>query len=128
MARLLLLLAVVVTATVVAEVRGLPHPADLRRSVEDAGAAGVLVYLGGYVLLTLVPAPKGLLTAVGGAFFGLWVGAALAWVAAMTGAVVAFGLGRLLGRRRSTGCSGAGWPGWTRCSPTTGCRRWWRSV
>lgn len=91
-------MVIVTTAFVVAEVRGLPSPDELRGRVEDAGISGVLLFLGGYVLLTLVPAPKGLFTAVAGALYGLWAGAALAWLAAMLGAGIAFGVGRLLGR------------------------------
>lgn len=70
----------------------------LREQVESAGPLGALAFVVGYALLCLLPAPKAVLTALGGLLYGLWLGALLSWVAAMTGAVVAFGLGRGLGR------------------------------
>ena len=51
-----------------------------------------------YIGLSLIPCPKGLLTAAGGVLFGLWGGAGLSLVAALIGAVISFGLGRVLGR------------------------------
>lgn len=84
----------------------LPHAADLRAPVESAGAAGVLVFLLGYAVLCLLPAPKALLTVLGAVLYGLWLGALLSWVAAMVGAAVAFGLGRLLGREAVDRLSG----------------------
>ena len=56
------------------------------------------MFVVGYAVLCLLPAPKALLTALGGVLFGLWLGALLSWVAALTGAAAAFGLGRVLGR------------------------------
>jgi len=51
-----------------------------------------------YAGLALIPCPKALLTAAGGALFGLWAGAGLSLAAALVGAIIAFGVGRLLGR------------------------------
>lgn len=83
---------------VAAELHGLPDVASLRESVRSAGAAGGLVFVGAYALIALVPAPKAVLTALAGALYGWWLGAALALLGAFIGAVVAFELGRLLGR------------------------------
>lgn len=79
-------------------VLGPPDIDAVRTRVEAAGAWGPVLYVLVYVALALIPYPKALLTAAGGALFGLPVGAALALLAALAGAVVSFGLGRLLGR------------------------------
>lgn len=96
--RAVLLLLLVSGSFVAAELHGLPDVDSLRESVRSAGTAGVLVFLGGYALLALVPAPKAVLTALAGALYGWWLGAALALLGALIGAVIAFELGRLLGR------------------------------
>lgn len=96
--RAVILVLVIVASFVAARVLGLPDVASLRASVRSAGAAGGLVFVGVYALLALVPAPKAVLTVLGGALFGWWLGAALALLGALIGAVVAFELGRLLGR------------------------------
>lgn len=96
--RAVALLLVVAGGFVAAEVHGLPDATSLREDVRSAGAAGVLVFLGGYALLALVPAPKAVLTVLAGALYGWWLGAALALLGALVGALVAFELGRLLGR------------------------------
>ena len=83
---------------VAARLGGLPDVAALSASVRSAGAAGGVVFVGGYAVLALVPAPKAALTILGGALYGWWLGAALALLGALVGAVVAFELGRLLGR------------------------------
>lgn len=83
---------------VAAELGGLPDVTSLRESVRSAGAAGGVVFVGGYALIALVPAPKAVLTALAGALYGWWLGAALALLGALIGAVIAFELGRLLGR------------------------------
>ncbi len=91
---LLLLLGVVL----VERSRGWPDVQLLQDRVEAAGPVGALAFVGGYLVLCLLPAPKALLTALGGVLYGLWLGALLSWAAAVIGACVAFGLGRLLGR------------------------------
>ncbi len=92
------MVALLLAVFVVEHVRGWDDVRLLREQVTDAGALGVAVFLVGYSLLCLLPAPKALLTALGGALYGLWLGALLSWAAAMVGALVAFGLGRGLGR------------------------------
>lgn len=78
---------------------GWPDVDLLRTRVEDAGSLGALVFVGGYVVLSLLPVPKAVLTALGGLVFGLWWGALLSWLAALIGANVAFVAGRALGRQ-----------------------------
>lgn len=92
------LLLIVAGATGFALVLGTPDVEQLRLRVEGTGIWGPLAFFGVYVALTLIPVPKAMLTAAGGAVFGLWAGASLALGAALGGAVICFGLGRLLGR------------------------------
>ncbi len=89
---------VVLAAVALALVLGTPDVEALRARVAAAGAWGPALFFGLYVGLSLIPCPKGLLTAAGGALFGLAAGAGLSLGAALIGAVVSFGLGRLLGR------------------------------
>ena len=77
---------------------GTPDIAALRSRVDAAGVWGPAVFFALYVGLALIPFPKALLTAAGGALFGLWAGAALSLAAALVGAVISFGVGRMLGR------------------------------
>lgn len=90
----LALLGAVGTAAVI----GPPDIEAMRSRVDAAGAWGPALFFALYVGLSLIPCPKALLTAAGGAVFGLWAGAGLALTAALVGAVMSFGLGRLLGR------------------------------
>lgn len=95
---MVLLVAVIVVTSVLAEIYGMPDVDSLRDRVESAGGAGMVVFVGGYALLALLPAPKGVLTALGGTLFGWGTGAALSLLGALIGAVVAFEVGRWLGR------------------------------
>jgi len=81
-----------------APILGTPDIAALRSRVDAAGVWGPAVFFALYVGLALIPCPKALLTAAGGALFGLWAGAALSLAAALVGAVISFGVGRMLGR------------------------------
>lgn len=96
--RLGALAAFLVTVFVVEQLRGWDDVRILQAQVEAAGALGVAVFVAGYVVLVLLPAPKALLTALGGSLYGLWLGALLSWTAALIGSAAAFGLGRVLGR------------------------------
>lgn len=92
-------LALIIAGAVgLALVLGTPDIEALRTRVDAAGAWAPALFFALYVGLSLIPCPKGLLTAAGGALFGLWAGAGLSLVAALIGAVISFGLGRLLGR------------------------------
>ena len=77
---------------------GTPDIAAVRARVGEAGLWGPALFFTFYVGLALIPCPKALLTAAGGALFGLFAGAGLSLAAALVGAVISFGLGRLLGR------------------------------
>lgn len=92
-------LSVVVLGLVaLALILGPPDIDAVRARVDEAGGWGPALYFVTYVALALIPCPKALLTAAGGALFGLWAGAALALTAALVGATVSFAVGRLLGR------------------------------
>lgn len=77
---------------------GWSGPERLQALVESAGWAGAAVFVVGYAVLVLAPAPASLLTILGGALFGLWWGTLLAWAGALLGASGGFLLGRTLGR------------------------------
>lgn len=77
---------------------GTPDIAALRSRVNAAGPWGPVLFFGLYAALAMVPFPKALLTAAGGALFGLWAGAGLSLAGALVGAIISFGAGRLLGR------------------------------
>ncbi len=80
------------------QLSGWNGPARLQDLVEQAGWAGVLVFVVGYAVLVLVPTPASLLTILGGVLFGVWWGALLAWAGALLGAAGGFLVGRRLGR------------------------------
>lgn len=92
------LVLILLGAGILALALGTPDVAAIRSRVEVAGVWAHLAFVGLYAALALVPGPKALLTIAGGALFGLWSGAVLSLVGALVGAVVAFGLGRVLGR------------------------------
>lgn len=94
----LVLGVLLVVSTALAVLLGAPDIEGLRADVEAAGVWGPVWFLTIYVGLSLIPCPKAVLTAAGGALFGLLPGAALSLLAALVGATISFGVGRLLGR------------------------------
>lgn len=92
---LILILGAAITAAVVV---GLPDVAALQADIAAAGPAAPVVFVLVYSAVTLAPVPKNVLSAVAGLLFGLVTGIALVFVAAMLGALMAFWLGRVLGR------------------------------
>ncbi len=98
MVRATVLVLLLVVSFVAVAVYGLPDAAAMRTEVEGVGPLGGLAFVGGYAVITLLPAPKGVLTILGGAVYGLWLGAALALTGAVVGAVIAFLVARWLGR------------------------------
>jgi len=70
----------------------------LGSQVQGAGSLGVAVFVAIYAASTLLVFPKGALSIAAGLIYGFWPAFAIVLVAAMLGAVVAFGLGRVLGR------------------------------
>ncbi len=92
-----LVLGFVVAATAL-QLSGWNGPEQLQELVRSAGWAGVIVFVLGYAVLVLVPTPASVLTILGGALFGVWWGALLAWAGALLGATGGFAFGRRLGR------------------------------
>ncbi len=92
----LLLLVVVAVVVVVVLVR--PTSDGLRSTVDRAGPAGPVLFVLAYALITLAPLPKAFLSIAGGILYGLAVGSVLVLAGAVLGAVIAFILGRRLGR------------------------------
>lgn len=82
------------TAAVVLWSTGVLDLGELRDRVDEAGAAAPLLFVLAYAALTLLPAPKNVLSAAAGVLFGFGTGLALVWVAAMIGALVAFTIAR----------------------------------
>lgn len=96
--RLVALVLAFTGGSVVLHLSGWRGPERLQALVESAGWAGAVVFVVGYAVLVLVPAPASLLTILGGALFGLWWGTLLVWSGALLGAFGGFLLGRRLGR------------------------------
>ncbi len=96
--RLAALVIAFVVGAAALHLSGWSGPERLQTLIESSGWAGVAVFVVGYAVLVLVPTPASLLTILGGALFGLWWGAVLAWAGALLGAYGGFVLGRRLGR------------------------------
>lgn len=96
--RLVLLVGLLLVALAAAVTADLPTVPETRAYVESTGPFAPLVFVLLYATVTLAPLPKNLLSAVAGLVFGLGLGSLLTYLAAMIGAVVAFVLGRRLGR------------------------------
>ncbi len=92
------LVLIVLGAVGLALMLGTPDIAAMRSRVDAAGMWGPVLFFALYAGLALIPCPKAVLTAAGGALFGLWAGAGLSLAGALVGAVISFGVGRLLGR------------------------------
>ena len=72
--------------------------ADSVEWIEARGAAGVMLFAGGYVLGTLLFVPGALLTIAAGIVYGPWWGGLLSLVCATIGATLAFLVARHLAR------------------------------
>jgi uncharacterized membrane protein YdjX (TVP38/TMEM64 family) len=76
---------------------GVPTAAEVRALVVGAGVWAPALYVAVFASLTLVAAPRNVLTTVGAALFGVAGGIGLSWLAALLGAAAGFGVGRVLG-------------------------------
>jgi len=97
--RLGLLGVALAAAGIAAALVGTPGSDEIERAVDDAGGAAPLAFVAAYAILTLLLVPGALLTAAGGALFGVVAGTALSVIGATLGATGAFLIGRRLGRR-----------------------------
>ncbi len=98
---------VVVAAAVVALTVEVPDVATLRARIDRAGAWAPVAFVALYAAMTLAPLPKNVMSTAAGLLFGLGAGAVLVWIAAVLGAMVAFVLGRVLGREAVERFTGA---------------------
>ena len=96
--RLSAFVAILAIAVAVAAAVELPDPEQLRADIAAAGPGAITLFVLVYAAATLAPLPKNVLAAVAGLLFGLVVGVAVVFLAALLGAVAAFALGRVLGR------------------------------
>ncbi len=93
------LIAVVVALAVVAAVVDLPDPEQLRGWVDDRGAAAPLVFFLLCAAGTAAFFPKPVLATASGLLFGVLPGLVVAVAGFTAGALIAFLVARLLGRR-----------------------------
>ncbi|MEO9221614.1 MAG: TVP38/TMEM64 family protein [Mycobacteriaceae bacterium] len=96
--RLTVLAVFVVVVIVLALVIDLPSVDELRRQYSGTGLLGAVGFSVVYALLSLLPLPATVFTIAAGAVFGLSRGVPIVVLGASLGAVLAFYLGRLLGR------------------------------
>jgi uncharacterized membrane protein YdjX (TVP38/TMEM64 family) len=96
--RLGLLLGVVVVGTAAFLLLGTPSQASIEQVIKDADWLAPVLFVVAYAALTVLLFPGFVLTAAGGAAFGVVAGTALAVVGATLGAIGAFLVGRRLGR------------------------------
>jgi uncharacterized membrane protein YdjX (TVP38/TMEM64 family) len=92
------LVVLLLAGTVVALTVGVPPVEEIRARVAAAGAAGPVLYVALYAVLTLTPAPATVLSIGAGLLFGLPGGLAVVMAGALLSAAGAFGLSRTLGR------------------------------
>lgn len=99
--RLLGLLVLLVAISVVALLIGLPSHAELHSWLEgfrELGGWAAPLFVAVYVVAALSPLPKPVFTLAAGGLFGVVEGLPLVLLGATAGAVLAFFLGRVLGR------------------------------
>ena len=97
----LFLLAFIVASVLIVRftpVKDYLTPRVLRRALEDAGIWAPLLFILVYTAGICLFVPGTLLTALGAAIFGAYMGFLYVWVGAMLGASAAFWIGRTLGR------------------------------
>ena len=95
--RLALLVALVAGAVTAAVVLGLPSVSELR-TYAGSDPLDVVLLSAGFAVATLAPVPKNVLVLSAGLLLELPVALVVAFSGALLGAVVAFAIGRLLGR------------------------------
>ncbi len=96
--RLAVLVIILAGAAAVVALVGPPDPTQLRADIAAAGPAAPALFVVIFAVATLAPLPKNVLAVVAGFLFGLIVGVGIVLLAALLGALTAFGLGRVLGR------------------------------
>ncbi len=106
--RLLILVAIVVATLAAARGSGITNLDELTATVDDAGPAAPVVFVGAYALLTVALAPGSVGSAAAGLLFGPVLGTVVTVIGATIGATAAFFLGRWLGRDAVRSIAGRG--------------------
>lgn len=104
--RLTGLVVLIVSVVVLAVLLGIPSLGQLRQQFAGAGLFDAIGFAALYAAVSLLPLPATVLTIAAGAVFGIARGLPIVIVGASAGALVAFYLGRVLGRdavQRMTG-------------------------
>ncbi|MDO8732654.1 MAG: TVP38/TMEM64 family protein [Actinomycetota bacterium] len=96
--RFALLVALLLAGLLVTLRFGVPDLDAVSAQVQSLGSGGVVIFIALYAASTLLVLPKGVLSAAAGLVYGFWPAVAIVIAAAMTGALLAFVIGRLLGR------------------------------
>ncbi|MCZ2836913.1 TVP38/TMEM64 family protein [Modestobacter sp. VKM Ac-2985] len=96
--RLTVLVLLVVLAVVVAVVVGVPDAQQVRADVAAVGPAAPVLFVLVYAVASLAPVPKNVFSVAAGLLFGFVEGTGIVLLAALSGALAAFALGRALGR------------------------------
>lgn len=105
--RAMILVVVLGAAVFVALIDGVPERVQIKGWMDGAGSLAPAAFVALYAVTTLFPVPKNVLSVLAGLMFGMAWGLILVWGAAMLGAVVAFALGRALGREAVEALTGA---------------------
>ncbi|HEX6077356.1 MAG TPA: VTT domain-containing protein [Micromonosporaceae bacterium] len=92
------LLSLLLTLAGVLAVVGVPSPAELARALGTTAVPAPVLAVAGFAVLVLGLVPRTLLAAAAGLVFGPLAGAGYIILGATLGALVAFGIGRWLGR------------------------------
>ncbi|MEC5182183.1 putative membrane protein YdjX (TVP38/TMEM64 family) [Arthrobacter sp. CG_A4] len=105
--RLGILVVLVAAAAVAALVFPLPPVEEIRNYFGTTGWWGPAAFILAYAALTLAPVPKNVLSVAAGLVFGFAGGIAVVFIAAILGSIIAFWLGRWLGREAVEKFTGA---------------------
>jgi len=97
-ARFALLVALLIAGLLITVRFGVPDLDAVRAQIQALGSGGVVMFMVVYAVSTLLVLPKGVLSASAGLVYGFWPAVAIVIAAAMTGALLALAIGRLLGR------------------------------
>jgi len=96
--RFVLLVALLVGLAVALALIGVPSPTELASLLEGTGVPAPVLAVAAFMVLVLGLVPRTLLAAAAGLMFGPLAGAAYIVAGALLGALLAFGIGRYLGR------------------------------
>ncbi len=107
---LLIILAVVLIGYAVMYACGVTHldRAAIQKLVESAGVWGAIIYIGiSFLQVTFIPIPAAITILAGNYVFGALGAFLYSYIGCMLGSVVAFALGKLIGRRFVNWVSGS---------------------